>query len=112
MTTAASKRSYDEIQAEIKALEAEAQAILHEEKSAALTQARALVQRYGLTARDLGIDASGALVGEPKAPRKAVAPKYAHPTHTEQVWSGRGRKPKWVDAALAEGKTLGDLLIK
>ena len=112
MTTAATKRSYDEIQAEIKALEAEAQAILREEKSDALTQARALVHRYGLTARELGIDASGPLVVEPKAPRKAVAPKYAHPTNAELVWSGRGRQPKWVEAALAEGKSLGDLLIK
>ena len=111
MTTAATKRSYDEIQAEIKALEAEAQAILREEKADALTQARALVHRYGLTARELGIDASGALA-EPKAPRKAVAPKYAHPTNAELVWSGRGRQPKWVIAALAEGKSLGDLLIK
>ncbi|MBD3785365.1 MAG: H-NS histone family protein [Sphingomonadales bacterium] len=43
--------------------------------------------------------------------RKAVAPKYANPADASQTWTGRGRKPKWVEAALAEGKSLDDLAI-
>ena len=113
MTNTDTKRSYEEIQAAIKALEAEANEILRSEKAQALSQARALVQKYSLTARELGIDASGApLIEVPKATRKAVEPKYAQPSNPELTWSGRGRTPKWVEAALASGLTLEELIIK
>ncbi|PTV95260.1 DNA-binding protein H-NS [Rhodobacter aestuarii] len=46
-----------------------------------------------------------------KKPRKAVAPKYRNPENAEETWTGRGRKPKWVEAALSAGKTIDDLLI-
>ena len=40
-----------------------------------------------------------------------AAPKYANPADAAQTWTGRGRKPKWVEALLASGKTLEDLTI-
>lgn len=43
--------------------------------------------------------------------RKAVAPKYANPANPSETWTGRGRRPRWVEAALAEGKGLDDLKI-
>ncbi|WP_333829671.1 H-NS histone family protein, partial [Pararhodobacter sp.] len=33
------------------------------------------------------------------------------PADTSQTWTGRGRQPRWVVAALADGKTLDDLAI-
>jgi DNA-binding protein H-NS len=42
--------------------------------------------------------------------RASVAPKYRDPS-TGTTWTGRGKKPKWVEAALASGKTLADLAI-
>ena len=46
-------------------------------------------------------------------PRKSgtVAPKYAHPDDPTQTWTGRGRRPRWVQEALEGGKTLDDLAI-
>ncbi|WP_407672187.1 H-NS histone family protein [Paracoccus sediminilitoris] len=46
-------------------------------------------------------------------PRRAgtVAPKYANPQDPTMTWTGRGRKPRWVQENLAEGKELDDLLI-
>ncbi|PYF11897.1 DNA-binding protein H-NS [Rhodobacter viridis] len=44
-------------------------------------------------------------------PRKTVAAKYANPENPSETWTGRGRKPKWVEAALAAGKSLEDLTI-
>lgn len=38
-------------------------------------------------------------------------PKYANPENPAQTWTGRGRKPKWAEQALASGKTLDDLKI-
>jgi DNA-binding protein H-NS len=36
-------------------------------------------------------------------------PMYRNPLNSAETWSGKGRKPAWVEAALAEGKTLEDL---
>jgi DNA-binding protein H-NS len=46
-----------------------------------------------------------------RAPRKGykVAPKYKGP-HGEK-WSGRGKMPRWLTAAMSEGKQLNDFLI-
>jgi DNA-binding protein H-NS len=45
-------------------------------------------------------------------PRKGhkVAPKYEGP-HGEK-WSGRGLKPRWLTAAMSEGKRPEDFLIR
>ena len=53
------------------------------------------------------------LIGEGTTTRSktAVAAKYAHPENPELTWTGRGRKPKWVEAALDAGKSLDDLAI-
>ena len=46
-------------------------------------------------------------------PRKTgtVAPKYANPQDPTMTWTGRGRKPRWVQENLESGKELDDLLI-
>ncbi len=54
--------------------------------------------------------------GRKKAGRKKtrgkVAPKYRNPKNASETWTGRGRKPLWVQAALDSGKQLKDLAIK
>lgn len=42
--------------------------------------------------------------------RSMVAPKYRD-SATGITWTGRGKQPKWVVAAIAGGKTLADLKI-
>lgn len=46
-----------------------------------------------------------------RALRKSVAPKYQNPANHDETWTGRGRKPLWVQAALNAGKSLQDLEI-
>jgi DNA-binding protein H-NS len=41
-----------------------------------------------------------------------VPAKYRHPENGALTWSGRGRKPLWVESWLAEGKALDALLIQ
>ncbi|MDI3337490.1 H-NS histone family protein [Defluviimonas aestuarii] len=43
--------------------------------------------------------------------RKPAKPKYANPANKSETWTGRGRKPRWVEAALKAGKKLDDLAI-
>jgi DNA-binding protein H-NS len=40
---------------------------------------------------------------------KKIAPKYRGPDG--ETWTGRGLKPKWLQAALEDGKTTEDFLI-
>ena len=39
-----------------------------------------------------------------------VAPKYRDP-ETGKTWAGRGRKPRWMEAALASGRKVEDFAI-
>jgi DNA-binding protein H-NS len=57
---------------------------------------------------------SGGQEGEERHPRrrKKVQPKYRNPENPEETWSGRGRKPRWVEMALANDRTLEDLAIQ
>jgi DNA-binding protein H-NS len=50
--------------------------------------------------------------GESADQRGAVAPKYRNPSNPSETWSGRGRKPKWVEEQLSAGKSLDGLLIQ
>jgi DNA-binding protein H-NS len=44
--------------------------------------------------------------------KKEPAPaKYRNPDNYDDVWSGFGRKPKWIIEYLQQGKHLDDLLI-
>ncbi len=53
------------------------------------------------------------LFGSGKAARSGakVAPKYRNPANAEQTWSGRGKRPKWLEAAIAGGKKIEDFRI-
>lgn len=75
-----------------------------------LKKVRELLAEYGLQVSDLTMSAA-----EPKqkaAGRKMgkVAAKYRNP-ETNESWTGRGLRPKWLKAALDSGKTLEDFAI-
>lgn len=40
-----------------------------------------------------------------------VPPKYANPEDPTMTWTGRGRKPRWVQESLKKGVDIEDLLI-
>ncbi len=65
-------------------------------------QLDALVESSGYTLQQI-LDA--------KPVRKTVQPKYRNPSNPDNTWTGRGRRPLWVEKCLSEGKTLDDLLI-
>jgi DNA-binding protein H-NS len=73
----------------------------------AIAKVKALMAEYGLTAADL----AGKAPAAPKAEgSKKVAAKYRDPA-SGQAWTGRGLKPKWLQAALASGKQLSDFAL-
>ena len=60
-------------------------------------------------AREFGF--SFADLADVKSSRSKVAPKCANPNDPDATWTGRGRKPRWVQDALDNGKKLEDLEI-
>lgn len=41
-----------------------------------------------------------------------IPPKFFNPSNPAETWSGRGKRPRWFNAALKAGKKDKDLLIK
>src|SRR3974390_941099 len=59
--------------------------------------------------KELALLTNGADGKTDNAKRKSAAPKYCGPNG--DTWTGRGKRPRWLTAALAEGKKLEDFLI-
>lgn len=80
------------------------------ERSQAIEKVRALMDEYGLSAVDLGAR------GAPKSAKKVnngggkVAAKYRNAS-TGESWSGRGLQPRWLKAAIAGGRKIGDFAV-
>src|ERR1700738_2231090 len=53
------------------------------------------------------------LNGEPRERRKypRVFPKYRNPKEPSETWSGRGKQPRWLVAALKTGRTIEEFVI-
>jgi DNA-binding protein H-NS len=88
---------YEEIQAKIADLQAQAERVKREEKQQAIDMARTMISAYGITARDLGLDKSPKAKTGPKAGNK-IAAKYRDPA-SGATWSGRGKTPRWINGA-------------
>jgi DNA-binding protein H-NS len=84
---------YEELQAKIADLQAQAIKVKAEEKAQAISAARAMIDSYGITAKDLSLDKIKAKSG-PKSGNK-IAAKYRDPL-SGATWSGRGKTPKWI----------------
>jgi len=49
--------------------------------------------------------------GRPRRKYPKVLPKYVNPSAPAETWSGRGKQPRWLVAALQSGSKLDDFLI-
>lgn len=74
-----------------------------------IAKIKALMLEHGLTPADLGPVAGNARK-EPSTKGRPVAAKFKDPA-TGSTWSGRGLKPKWLQAALASGKRVEDFAV-
>ena len=52
--------------------------------------------------------------GQPQPRRRypKVLPKYCNPLQPTETWSGRGKQPRWLVAALQSGHTLDEFKIR
>jgi hypothetical protein len=71
-----------------------------ERKEKALNEARTLLASVGLSLKDVARKAP-----KSKAPVYHGGHQYQHPTNKALVYNGKGKKPGWLTALEAEGKT-------
>jgi DNA-binding protein H-NS len=85
------------------------------EREEAIARVRELMAQFGLTMADIGGASRPAPLRSvrPAPDTRAaskVAPKYRHPD-TGETWSGRGLQPRWLRAALAQGRALSEFAL-
>lgn len=96
------------------ALDKEISERLVAEKTEAVEKVRSLMKDFGLTLADVasaGGKRQASAERKPRGPQAGVkvAPKYRD--ENGNTWSGRGLKPKWLQAAIDGGKTLADFAV-
>ncbi|MFM0078752.1 H-NS family nucleoid-associated regulatory protein [Paraburkholderia sediminicola] len=98
----------EQIQAKMKQLQAQADALISKKAQAAVDQIRTLMLKHGLTTEDIEAkakakrqakalkgSASSGKTGAVSSVKAKTVPKYRHPK-TGALWTGRGRAPAWI----------------
>ena len=81
-----------------------------QERVAVLERTKAeLRERFAKEAEAAGFSLEEVIGVAKKRTRAKPAAKYRNPNNPSQTWSGRGKKPVWLQALLETGKTLEDL---
>lgn len=106
--------TYAEIQAQIERLQKEAEDLRIKELTDVIKDIKAKIDKFGLSAKDLGLT-SGAKRGRKPSGTKAAGAASVHPAKYRgpdgETWSGFGRQPQWLHEALAQGKKKEDFAI-
>lgn len=62
-------------------------------------------------AREMGFTLSEVVSPSKRRRTPMSPPKYRNPANPDQTWTGRGRRPRWIDEALKAGKDLEEFAI-
>src|ERR1700750_1529516 len=91
---------------------------LHEEISQVLSarltsEKRELEKRLAQLRRDFDAPQGESVKNSTSERRKypRVFPKYRNPNEPSETWSGRGKQPRWLTAALKTGHTIDEFVI-
>jgi DNA-binding protein H-NS len=101
---------------QLDAVIAEAQRLKEERRKATREEFLATIRRK---ADEYGVEIDEVVRALQKKGRRAspadrratVAPKYRNPQNPSETWSGRGVRPKWMQALIAKGAKPDDFLI-
>lgn len=116
MTLNYSNWPVDKLKKERNKIEKAIKLVESRDKKSALAELVAVAKKNGFELHEL-VGAPGVTVGTNKSTAKLgkkrgkVAPKYRNPADASQTWTGRGRKPHWVQDLENTGRSLDDVLI-
>ena len=104
--------TYQDYLKQIDQLTKQAEEVRQAELATAIADIKAKMAQYGIRLSDITGKESGRASLKKQAAsgtRKKVAPKYRG--SNGELWTGRGRRPAWVESELSKGRTMGDLAI-
>ena len=92
--------------AELNELKGSIEVVIERRRREELTEARRQIEElldgYGFTLEE---------VVSAKSTSKIVRPKYRNTEDSSQTWTGRGRRPTWLDQKINDGHELNEYLI-
>jgi DNA-binding protein H-NS len=99
------------IEHRIRQLQAEAARLERAEKPG-IRQLRAVLKKFKLDLPDVRTALNGHANRRSRLQGRKVPPKYRNPEDPAEIWTGRGRMPRWMAAMVKKGKKRDDFLIK
>lgn len=103
------------IEKEIARLQRQAQTLQLKQRTPVISSIIRSMREYDITPEEItnafnkkSVKPATPTSGTP--PKKRVSPKFRHPD-TGETWTGRGKTPRWISAAEAQGKNRGEFLI-
>ncbi|HUH60765.1 MAG TPA: H-NS histone family protein [Candidimonas sp.] len=108
----------EKIQKEILKLQKQAKALQVKQRGPVVASIVKSMRDYDITPEEIAAAYTKKATRAPKQPgtstttvKRSVPPKYRHPD-TGATWTGRGKPPRWITAAEAEGRKRTDFLIE
>lgn len=109
-------REQQEAAAKAAELQAQIDAIENEKRDGALASLKEAIAKYHFTPEELGFQLQaltrgrGRPAGQRNASKGTREPRYKDPA-TGTTWAGVGKRPRWLSAALEQGKKLEDFAL-
>jgi DNA-binding protein H-NS len=97
------KKTYADIQASIERLKVQAEKIKAQEAQGVIERMREAIEFYNLKPADL--------FGAVRKPAKKGVRRAKYRDGNGNSWHGIGKRPAWLKALLAQGKTLDELRV-
>ena len=97
--------TYIELMSQIEALKMQAETVRKSEIEAARVKIDAIMAECGMTRADLCGGGAGLAPVRSGSKGSRVAIKYRDPS-TGSTWTGRGKRPRWLQSRLDGGATL------
>lgn len=99
-----SKYDVEELESLKKRVDKEIDIRKQQRRDDALNQIRAIAGKAGFSLDEL-------VSGGRSRRRGGAAVKYRDPKDPSKTWAGRGRKPRWLEKALADGRKLDEFKV-
>src|SRR5690606_7809713 len=103
-------KTYQQLVKQIESLKQQADQVRRKEVQGVVSRIKEAIEAYGLTQDDLFGKAAKGRSAAPTVARKASAAggRARFQDESGNSWSGRGPRPQWLKAALANGHSLDD----
>ena len=101
---------YEELMQQATELQRQAEEVRKQELVEVIAQIKGLISQHHLNASDLGFHGRAKASAKTRDGRGPVAPKYLDPA-SGSTWTGRGRRPLWLEAAIKAGHVADHYLI-